>query len=95
MPQNEFKLYSILATGEKQYSFTAGDQIARFATSHGKLLRWHNLIWMNDEVAPQTPFDPDRWHVFLEGAAAMGLSMAVTEFDLNDQLAPGTPEQRV
>ena len=219
--QNEFKLYSILATGEKQYSFTAGDQIARFATSHGKLLRGHNLIWMNDEVAPpwllskdfgahprvtaeafireyihevtshfgravtswdvvneaidvgtgelrscvftrilgrdavriafeaaregsphaqlvyndymdwrsdreahrqgvlallrwlqekrvpidtlgieshiktpQTPFDPDRWHVFLEGAAAMGLSMAVTEFDLNDQLAPGTPEQR-
>lgn len=219
--QNEFKLYSILPDDEKRFDFSGADRIARFATSHGKLLRGHNLLWVTDEVAPpwllnkdfgprprvaaeafirnyvhevtqhfgasviswdvvneaidvgtgelrngvftrilgrdsiriafeaaregaphaqlvyndymdwrtdrekhrqgvlsllrwlqdkkvpvdalgiqshiktpQTPFDPDRWNVFLTAVAATGLSMAITEFDMNDALAPGTIDER-
>lgn len=221
VPENEFKMYSILPDRGGAPDFSKGDRIVTFAKTHHKLLRGHNLIWMTDEVAQpwllnhdfgprprvaaeaflrsyihevtqhfgpavtswdvvneavdvgtgelrnsvftrilgrdavriafeaahesmpqatlfyndymdwrsdrethrqgvlkllrwlqdqhspihalgvqshiktaQTPFDPDRWHVFLNEVAAMGLSMAITEFDVNDQLAPGTTQER-
>lgn len=221
VPENEFKMTSILPDQGGAADFSDGDLIVAFAKAHGKLLRGHNLLWMTDEVAQpwllhhdfgprprvaaeafirkyihdvtqhfgpmvtawdvvneavnvgtgelrcsvftrilgrdairiafeaahesmpgaqlfyndymdwrsdrephrqgvlnllrwlqekgipvhalgvqshiktaQTPFDPDRWDVFLKQVAAMGLSMAITEFDVNDQLVPGTVDER-
>jgi endo-1,4-beta-xylanase len=67
-----------------------------------KLLRWlqeqrtpvHALGVQSHIKTAQTPFDPDRWNVFLNDVAAMGLSMAITEFDVNDQLVSGTVKER-
>jgi len=67
-----------------------------------KLLRWlqeqrtpvHALGVQSHIKTSQTQFDPDRWNVFLNDVAAMDLSMAITEFDVNDQLVSGTVEER-
>ncbi|HEY4092036.1 MAG TPA: endo-1,4-beta-xylanase [Luteibacter sp.] len=67
-----------------------------------RLLRWlqdrhvpvHALGVQSHIKTAQTPFDPDRWGVFLNDVAAMGFSMAITEFDVNDQMVPGTVKER-
>ena len=66
------------------------------------LLRWlqdrHvsvNVLGIQSHIrTAETPFDPENWGIFLKNVQALGIDMAVTEFDVRDQLAKGTIPQR-